>query len=424
VSRPSTAPSHRPAEQGSPAVDPISAVAEFHAGVGDPSPSADASAAPRAYREGSGRDAAAEDTSGPTEQAAAWGDSRALAGALHEVSNALTVVLGWLDAVAESDDPAKLHAALAVAREHARRGRNLARRAIGAEGESVCEPRGAEGLARFAVMSVRPRALACGVHVELDDAEGPDVPLLDEAPALQVLTNLLLNAIDFSPAGGSVCVSVRVEADAVVFVVSDEGPGVPEERRASLFEDPVSTRLGGAGIGLPYSRRLACERGGDLRLVPTSRGACFEVVWPRASTTGLRPSASPDSTSLKVLVGSRILVVEDDAAIASLLELSLEAKGAEVLVAPGAENLAQVLAGRPVFDAALLDLSPVKEDLGRWLDEIRRQAPEAPLLLVSGHPNGVPEEAEGRFSAWVRKPFEMGELLQTLAGLLAQRVQH
>lgn len=420
MSRPSLVPSHRSAEQGSPAADPISAVTEIHASAGTPGArDSDPLAAPSGHEsEPSGHE---RERRGP---AAAWEDPQALAGALHEVSNALTVVLGWLDAVAESDDPAKLHAALAVAREHARRGRNLARRAIGAEGESTCEPRGACGLARFAVMSVRPRAHARRVRIEVDDVLDSDVPLLDEAPALQVLTNLLLNAIDFTPSGGCVDVRVRTEANAVVFVVTDDGPGVPEERRATLFADPVSTRRGGAGIGLTYSRRLACERGGDLRLLASQRGACFEVVWPRASATGLRPSASPEMASLKSLLGARILVVEDDAAIASLLELSLEAKGAEVLVASGAESLAQVLGGRPVFDAALLDLSPVKDGLGQWLDELRRHAPGAPLLLVSGHPNGVPEEAEGRFSAWVRKPFEMGELLQTLAGLLGPRVQH
>lgn len=356
----------------------------------------------------------------PIQPSPGWRDGAALAGALHEVSNALTVVLGWLDAVDPTDDPAKVLAALEVAREHARRGRLLARRAIGAEEDVDAEQRGARALARFAVMSVRPRALAGEVHVELEETLEEDVPLDDEAPALQVLTNLLLNAIDFTPPGGRIWVALSSDATHLRVTVTDEGPGIPAERHATLFADPVSTRRGGAGIGLTHSRRLARERGGDLRLLPSERGACFELSWPRG--TGANESAmAAETRTSQALHGARILVVEDDPAIASLLELSLEAKGAEVLLVNGAEGLAQLLGGRPMIDAALLDLSPLAGRLSHWLDALRGHAPQAPLVLVSGHPSGVPDEAAGRFSAWVRKPFEMGELLQTLAGLLRQQ---
>lgn len=346
----------------------------------------------------------------------------ALAGALHEVSNALTVVLGWLDAAAQTDDPAKLQGALQVARDHASRGRRLARRAIGAEDDAPTEVRGAGGLAQFAVMSVRPRALGRNVQVEVTDVPEPDVALDDEAPALQVLTNLLLNAIDFSPSGGRVELTVGCDLDSVTFAVSDEGPGIPEDRRSTLFADPVSTRRGGAGIGLTHSRRLAHEHGGDLRLAPSQVGARFELQWPRAHLAAVR-SEIPEGSNLRALAGARVLVVEDDPAIGSLLELSLEAKGAEVFLVKGAEDLARILGGRPLIDAALLDLSPLRDRLVGWLDDIRRQAPGAPLLLVSGHPNGIPEEVDGRFSAWVRKPFEMSELLHLLGGLLAERAE-
>lgn len=397
MSRPSNAAS-RPGgldEQGHTAGDPGSSVTEIHSNTPEaaPRPAASGSIAVR-------RDA--------------------LAGALHEVSNALTVVLGWLDAAAQTDDPAKLRGALQVARDHASRGRQIARHAIGAEDDSPTEVRGAAGLARFAAMSVRPRALGRSVQVEVTLLPEPDVALDDEAPALQVLTNLLLNAIDFSPPGGRVEVSVTSDPQSVIFAISDEGPGIPEERRVTLFAEPVSTRRGGAGIGLPHSRGLAQQHGGDLRLVPSPVGARFELQWPRTRMVVPR-SEIPEGSNLRVLMGARVLVVEDDAAIGSLLELSLEAKGAEVLLVSGADDLARMLGGRPVIDAALLDLSPLRERLVGWLDEIRRHAPGAPLVLVSGHPNGIPEEVDGRFSAWVRKPFEMSELLHLLGGLLAER---
>ncbi len=339
-----------------------------------------------------------------------------LAGALHEVSNALTVVLGWLETAAEARDPGKVQAALAVAREHARRGRSLARRAIGAEDEVVLAHRDAQSLVEFAVMSVLPRAQERNVRLEVSALPGADVPLGDDGPALQILTNLLLNALDFSPPGRTVRVAVERQAAVVSITVQDEGPGIPEPRRATLFAEPRSTRPGGAGIGLAHSQRLARESGGDLRLVHSEKGACFELLWPLALATAF--SAESDASS--ALASARVLVVEDDAAIASLLELSLEARGAQVIVATDRQSLSHVLAGRPVLDAALVDLSPLGEEVAESLDAITRESPNAVVLLVSGQPTGIPPEAEGRFAAWVRKPFEMGELIETLSALLAR----
>ncbi len=341
-----------------------------------------------------------------------------LAGALHEVSNALTVVLGWLETAEDARDVGKLQAALSVAREHARRGRSLARRAIGAEDELTLDHRDARSLVEFAAMSVMPRANERNVRLEVNAASGADVALGDDGPALQILTNLLLNAMDFSPPGRAVRVRVERESTRVVFTVEDEGPGIPEARRATLFAEPHSTRRGGAGIGLSHSQRLARESGGDLRLVPTERGACFELTWPVAASRTDVLAAERGSVSL---TGARVLVVEDDPAIASLLTLSLEARGADVIVAPDGPSLATLLAGRPVVDAALVDLSPLEGHLAESLDAIRLGSPEAVVLLVSGQPTGIPEEAEGRFAAWVRKPFEMSELIETLGSLLGTR---
>jgi CheY-like chemotaxis protein len=339
-----------------------------------------------------------------------------LAGALHEVSNALTVVLGWLEAADGAGDPAKVQAALAVAREHAKRGRGLARRAIGAEDELSLGQRDAQSLVEFAVMSVVPRADQRSVKLEVTAESGEGVTLGDEGPALQILTNLLLNALDFSPPGRVVRVSLRVEPSTVAIVVQDEGPGIPVERHATLFTEALSTRRGGAGIGLAHSRRLARESGGDLSLLHAERGASFELTWPvLASASAVKNGESSSS----ILVGARILVVEDDAAIASLLELSLEARGAEVVVASDGQSLERILSGRPLFDAALLDLSPLGERLVESIDAIVRESPRASILLVSGQPTGIPPEAEGRFAAWVRKPFEMSELVETLTSLLS-----
>lgn len=118
-----------------------------------------------------------------------------------------------------------------------------------------------------------------GVRVAL---EAPDPLALDAdgARLRQVFANLVANA---AQAQGEGQVTVRAGRDGATAVVrvEDQGPGVPEALRASLFELFVTTREGGTGLGLAISRRLVEAHGGTLALVPSARGATFEVRLPR-----------------------------------------------------------------------------------------------------------------------------------------------
>lgn len=343
-------------------------------------------------------------------------------GALHEVSNALTVILGWIDVASDATTSEERERALDVAAEHARRAQSMARRSIGAEVESEHRVRCAGSIAKFALTSVEPQAKLRQVKLASDIGVSTDIPVNDDSSVLQILTNLLLNSIDFTPEDGEVKVSVRRSGRDVVFLVQDDGPGVAPEVARELFGSVVSTRRGGAGIGLPFSRTLARKCGGELRLVPPEEskgsGASFELTWPGSRPLTVAPGRpSPFSEKMK---GARILVIEDDLSILSLIQLSFEAHGAEVITLTNPNEVEETLQGRPMFDAALVDLSPIKPRLVEVLARLRHLSPGAPIVLVSGEPSGVPEEANGRFAAWVRKPFDMGELLNTVGNLLQQ----
>jgi CheY-like chemotaxis protein/two-component sensor histidine kinase len=335
------------------------------------------------------------------------------AGALHEVSNALTVALGWLQIAQRKDDSASVQKALAIAEEHARRGHQIARKAIGAEVQLEPEQRRAGELARFVAESIQPQADEKQVRVMLEPADDVDVAV-EAAPTLtQILTNLLLNALAFAPVSSTVTLKVVIDENGLCFSVSDQGPGIPLDRLPHLFSDPHSTRVGGAGIGLPHSRVLARSNGGDLRVVPAESGALFEVTWPLAGRETRTESSSQRRLQIS---GARILVVDDDAALTALVEMGLEARGAEVIVASSQEQLKVILEGRPVLDAVLLDLSPVEANLEAVLAELKNKLPaHCALLLMSGQPGGVPEAAGDCFCDWVRKPFEVGELVQAVS---------
>jgi CheY-like chemotaxis protein len=335
-----------------------------------------------------------------------------LAGTLHEVSNALTVVLGWLEHAGQSIPGGPTRDALEVALTHARLGFSIARRAIGAEVEEALVPRGALRLTEQAALGVAREAERRQVRIVVDASQDA---LLCAAPAAhQILLNLLLNAIAFSPAGGAVRVGVRSQQDAVVFFVEDEGPGIAADRAETLFGNPVSTRVGGAGLGLTYAHGLARAHQGELRLSSTGpNGSCFELWWP----TGDAPSGTVHrlvrATSLD---GARVVVLEDDAAVRSLIDLGLSARGARVVAVDSLTELERVTE-RGIFDVALVDLSPFGAAPTPALRRLRATGGRRlPIVVISG--SVAPEVEPDVVDAWVRKPFEIGELADAIGALL------
>lgn len=341
--------------------------------------------------------------------------ARGLAGALHEVSNALTVVLGWLDSARTQMPPGSLREALEVAYSHARRGHKIARQAIGAEVDETALTRSAVSLARDAAVAVAPEAKRAGVGVEIDDGQTTDL-LVQSAPvALQVLINLLLNAIHFSKRGKAVTLKVKKAGSHMVFDVIDSGHGIAPERAETLFAAAESTRQGGAGIGLRHSHRLAATHGGQLALTSTGRqGSCFTLTWPvgDAPSGTLHRSVPPPAS----LDGKRLLVLEDDAAVLALVEFGLTARGAQVASVSSPEELDLALQ-RGVFDLALVDLSPIADDPERALAHIAERLPGVPVVIISGA--AAPNVDASRVAAWVRKPFEIGELTDALCRVLS-----
>jgi CheY-like chemotaxis protein/two-component sensor histidine kinase len=335
--------------------------------------------------------------------------TRDLAGALHEVGNALTVVIGWLDRVRAADLEPEVRRALDVAHARALDGRAIARGAIGAAVEPLHREQPLGELVAEAMTGVLPEASAKSIKLE-PTVFSPEALVDDPRTALQILTNLLMNAIAFSPRGSVVRAEATADGGEVVVRVRDEGPGILPERRDQLFLRGRTTRDGGAGVGLLHARSLARRIGGDVALEPSTGGACFALRWPRAAARSTRAPRAPERASL---AGQRVLVVEDDAAVLILLETALGTRGAQVVCARTSAELHAALKG-PAFHAALVDLSPLGNSVADHLAAVRATSPEARVIVVSG--NACPaDEALAAANAWVRKPFDLGEVLAALA---------
>jgi CheY-like chemotaxis protein len=332
-------------------------------------------------------------------------------GALHDVSNALTVLLGW---VAEARAPGatadQVEYALRIVEQRARAARDLARRAIGGATEVIERDEAVDATISDCIGALAVEAQSGGVTFTRSGSVGL-ARARGTADLSHVLTNLLFNALAYAPRGSTVTVSLATSDANVLIDVIDEGPGVPLERRESIFEGD-STRTGGAGVGLRHGRAAARRAGGDLELLPSARGAHFRLRWPRADVLPRPPSSVP---RIRMLEGTRVLIIEDDEAVTLLLESALEARGAEVTVAHGAQDLPAALAKGP-HDAALVDLSPIARDPKGALAALRKSSPDASLVVITGSVDGVPEELLEPGVTLVRKPFEVAEIVAAISG--------
>ena len=209
----------------------------------------------------------------------------------HQMATPLSSLAGWVEILRlpaeERDGMASLPAVAGEMEADLDRLEKVARRFewIGrpVQKEAV-DPR---TLLRLLERYVRVRLPHLGRSVEMH------VDLPDDVPPVQgnaillewALENLVKNALDaLAGAGGNIHITADARDDRRVSIrVADDGPGVAPAVRGTLFETGISTKKGGWGVGLSLARRIVEDvHGGRLLLLPTERGATFEMILPRA----------------------------------------------------------------------------------------------------------------------------------------------
>ena len=224
---------------------------------------------------------------------------------------------------------------------------------------------------RQVIEVLRPVAERSGVELRVI---GEQTPVWADADRLtQTLTNLVGNAIKFSPSGSAIEVRVTSERSVVRFEVRDQGRGIPADKLDSIFErfqqvDASDAReKGGSGLGLAISRSIVQQHGGDIWVESTvgvGSAFVFTIPIPRPTAdTGARdiPSAAARGVALVSVTMpgavrvSRILLVEDDVALSHVIATTLESRGYLVGVAHGgADALTQFQTSGA--DAIIVDL--------------------------------------------------------------------
>jgi signal transduction histidine kinase len=208
---------------------------------------------------------------------------RLAAGLAHEIRNPIAAMrLKAENALAAADEGRKAGALEAILQQVGRLDAVL--RDLLAMTQAT-EPKLADvELSPFLKSTIEPhRELAAAKDLSLSAGTGDQhrpLPRFDVFQMQRAVDNLILNAVQNTPAGGTITVDAVHQGDKLVLRVSDTGPGVSEEVRDHLFEPFMTTRPEGTGLGLAIVREIARAHCGDVRLAAGGRGATFEIEVP------------------------------------------------------------------------------------------------------------------------------------------------
>jgi len=220
----------------------------------------------------------------------------------------------------------------------------------------------------------------------------PDYTLLwiDRDRIVQTLTNLLDNAVKFSPPGASVSLRGGAAGEMFAFTVEDRGRGIPPDKLDNVFErfrqvDASDSRdKGGTGLGLAICRSIVSAHGGSIAVASTpGAGSTFRFTVPLATSSAPRVEpASPARSTFRH--GDAVLIVEDDSDLARVISATLESHGLRsIVVGSGEEAIALCRSATPAL--VILDLMLPRLDgfaVVAWLRE-QGQLASLPLLVYS-----------------------------------------
>jgi CheY-like chemotaxis protein len=284
--------------------------------------------------------------------------------------------------------------------------------------------------ARKTTTSLAPTFEAKGVHLavsSLVDLEAKWPVVAEESRLQRIFSNLLENALRYTPAGRRVTIGVEDEGGFLKAYVDDEGPGLPQDLRpAQIFGLFIKGKQSGgkAGLGL-YFCRITVERwGGSIGCVTLpEKGSRFWFRLPRASgRTAASPSDAPDASNLKsakrnpgIVRPLRILFADDQEDIRTLTAYQLKRSGHKVVIAKDGKQALNAFRSAS-FDVVLLD----QEMPGMTGDEVARAIRKTEggkkerVFLVASTGNTTSEDVrrlkQAGFDDVLGKPFRLEDL--------------
>ncbi|HVE54881.1 MAG TPA: ATP-binding protein [Ramlibacter sp.] len=251
---------------------------------------------------------------------------------------------------------------------------------------------GLAGVVAGALEQMQPMLQATGRSID----PPPGVEALsvrgDRIRLVQVLVNLLNNAIKYSPHGSRIDLQVDAAGDRVRISVRDEGVGIDAAFQPHVFELFTQAQRtpdrsqGGLGIGLALVRSLVQLHGGEVGVdsLGVGRGSCFTVTLPLAADASPEPAERADSIAAAPHGPLRIMVVDDNTDAAQTLAALLQAQGHVVCTA---NDAAAALDLAPAFgaDAYILDIGLPGVDGHELARRLRERRADATFIALTGY---------------------------------------
>jgi len=261
-----------------------------------------------------------------------------------------------------------------------------------------------------------------GVSIEVGTALTPALPRVagDPVELREVLTNLVLNAVDAMPEGGSLTLATARVGDRIEVTVADSGVGMPAEVRERIF-DPFFTTKGpqGTGLGLSITYGIVTRHGAQVSVdSEPGQGTTFRLSFPRSELADDVPSDAPAAMQAGPL---RCLVVDDEPAVGEVLGDILLSMGHSATVLEDSRQAPRAFEAES-FDAVFTDLA--MPGLSGWevARAIKDRRPEVPVFMITGF--GVEVSAQELEANGVDRVLPKPLKIQDVRSLLATVRRH
>ena len=347
-------------------------------------------------------------------------------GIAHDFNNALTPILGFSELLIEVpnvlEDQAKSSEYLQVIRTAARDAASIVARLKefyrSNETKDVFALVDLQHLARQAVAMTQPKwkdqALAGGINIAIEKRLEAVPAIAGEESALrEVLTNLIFNAVDAMPAGGTITVGTRVESGMVHLEVADTGMGMSEQVRERCLEPFFSTKgERGTGLGLSMVFGIVKRHGGSIEIESESGvGTKFILAFPPSNNAEATAVASAEQHPPERPLD--ILLVDDEDQIRFVISALLESDSHRVDTAnDGVHGLRKFKNGS--FDLVITDRAMPSMNGEQLAVAIKEISPNTPVVLLSGFVTSVESGDIPGVDVIAGKPIRFDELREAI----------
>ena len=349
-------------------------------------------------------------------------------GIVHDFNSSLTPIIGTTEYLLSTPealkDPAELADSLQLIDEASKSARNVVKNLTEFFRPTTADTNDfvrVNDIVENAISLTKPK------WKEQSEAEGATITIVTdlskEAPAIhgdriemeEAVTNLIFNAVDAMPTGGTITLKTRVEENMSVIEISDNGEGMTHEVKARCFEPFFSTKgTTSSGMGLSITKGIIARHKGTMELDSEPyKGTTVTIRLPRQLTP---PYKEAFAASDRPVEGFRVLVVDDDSWSRKVIQKHLTADGCVVeCVANGRDALTKLQSAS--FNIVMLDRAMPDMSGDQLAADVKKIAPTMPVIMLTGFAGLMEERGEHpqHVDVIVGKPFTRNEIRAALA---------